>query len=312
MICTHAHNHPVRRRAFTLIELLVVIAIIAVLVGLLLPAVQKVREAANRAACTNNLKQIGLALHGFHDAHGYFPPAGVNGPFPQLGIPKGIRHGWVPFLLPHLEQTALHNQYRWDLTSSDPLNLQTATVPLKVLLCPSADTGRRKKDVYLHQFDLACKDYAATKGVDPVLAELGWIDRVGNYDGVMLINSLTRITDITDGASSTIIIAEDADQPKIWQAGWLLPGELVWCGPWIQFGGCDLTIQGSTDNGVSKPGRCAINCTNDKEVYSLHPGGANAVFADGSVHFLKASIDIRVLARLITRAGGEVVSANDY
>src|SRR5262249_27286802 len=100
--------------------------------------------------------------------------------------------------------------------------------------------------------------------------------------------------------------------PKTWQAGRLLPGELVWCGPWIQFGGCDLTIQGSTADGVSKPGSCAINCTNDQEVYSLHPSGANAVFADGSVHFLKASIDIRVLAGLITRAGGEVVSADDY
>jgi prepilin-type processing-associated H-X9-DG protein len=289
----------------------VVIAIIAVLIGLLLPAIQKVREAANRAACTNNLKQIGLALHSFHDSHGYFPPAGVWGPFPQLGIPKGIRHGWVAFLLPHLEQTALHNQYRWDLPISDPLNLQTATVPLKVLQCPSADTGRRR---YFppHEFGLACMDYAATKGVDPVLAERGWIAQVGNYDGVMFINSLTRIADITDGASSTIIIAEDADRPKIWQAGRLLPGELPSCGGWLQYGGCDLTIQGSTANGVSKPGRCAINCTNDQEVYSLHPGGANAVFAGGSVHFLKASIDIRVLAGLITRAGGEVVSADDY
>jgi prepilin-type processing-associated H-X9-DG protein len=154
-------------------------------------------------------------------------------------------------------------------------------------------------------------DYAATKGVDPVLAELGWIDPVGNYDGVMLINFLTRITDIKDGTSSTIIIAEDADRPKIWHAGTLLPGDLL-CGGWIQFGGCDLTIQGSTPDGVTKRGRCAINCTNDHEVYSLHPGGANAVFADGSVHFLKASIDIRILARLVTRAGGEVVSADEY
>jgi prepilin-type N-terminal cleavage/methylation domain-containing protein/prepilin-type processing-associated H-X9-DG protein len=300
-----------RRDGFTLIELLVVIAIIAVLIGLLVPAVQKVREAANRTACTNNLKQIGLALHDFHDAHGYFPPAGVNGPFPPLGIPPAIRHGWVPFLLPHLEQTALHKQYRWDLTSIDPLNLQTATAPLKVLLCPSADTYRRHLDIYGNGIYLACMDYAATKGVDPVLADRGWITQVGNYDGVMLINFLTRITDIKDGTSSTIIIAEDADRPKIWQAGRLLPGELA-CGGWIQFGGCDLAIQGATADGVSRPGRCAINCTNDREIYGLHPGGANAVFADGSVHFLRTGMDIRILARLVTRDGGEVVSGDDY
>src|SRR5262249_50412117 len=106
------------RKAFTLIELLVVIAIIAVLIGLLLPAVQKVREAANRVKCSNNLKQLGLGLHHFADVHdGRFPPAKVLGPAPQVGVPwPGIKHGMGVFLLPFIEQKDLYDLYRWDLS----------------------------------------------------------------------------------------------------------------------------------------------------------------------------------------------------
>src|SRR5216684_4370242 len=104
------------RRGFTLIELLVVIAIIGVLIGLLIPAVQKVREAANRMSCTNNLKQLGLAFHHFADAHaGRLPPAKVQGPAPQMGFPWPTSHGWGVFLLPYIERQDLANQHRWDL-----------------------------------------------------------------------------------------------------------------------------------------------------------------------------------------------------
>jgi prepilin-type N-terminal cleavage/methylation domain-containing protein/prepilin-type processing-associated H-X9-DG protein len=301
-----------RRSGFTLIELLVVIAIIGVLIGLLLPAIQKVREAANRMACANNLKQVGLALHNFENAHGRFPPGAVDGPFPQAGITTPTRHGWVAFVLPYLEQQAVYNQYRWDVSAGQPGQQAAETIQLKVLQCPSAQPNRLLNVAAYPGLTVACGDYFAITSVNPVLADLEYIDRVGNYQSAMAVNFMARITDLTDGTSQTILIAEDADRPRVWQAGRYMPNQAGACGGWAAPAGCQIELKGSTFDGVTRPGPCAINCTNQKEVYSLHPGGANLLFADGSVHFLKQTMVIRVFARLVTRAGGEVVSAGDY
>jgi prepilin-type N-terminal cleavage/methylation domain-containing protein/prepilin-type processing-associated H-X9-DG protein len=302
------------RKAFTLIELLVVIAIIGVLIGLLLPAAQQVREAANRVQCTNNLKQLGLALHHFADAHGgRFPPVKVLGPAPQLGVFSQTKHGPGVFLLPYLEQQPLYNQYRWDLGAGDEGNQPVGSAHVNVFQCPSAEPNRYMTFGAFEPYGGkgACGDYAPTEGVDPVMVDKGLIAPLANYKGALEKNVLTPIAAITDGTSNTLMLSEDAGRPRLWQAGKPGPDQAIqgcgWCGY-----NNPLLIQGSTADGQTRPGTCVLNCTNDGEVYSFHPGGANAAFADGSVRFLRAGMDVRVLAALVTRAGGEIVSDGDY
>jgi prepilin-type N-terminal cleavage/methylation domain-containing protein/prepilin-type processing-associated H-X9-DG protein len=302
-----------KRQGFTLIELLVVIAIIAVLIGLLLPAVQKVREAANRMACTNNLKNLGLALHHYENIYGKFPPVKVLGPAAQAGVLWPTNHGLGVFILPFIEQQNLAIQYHWDLNASDQGNQPVGSAHVKIFQCPSAEPDRYMTFGAFETYGGrgGCGDYAPTEGVAPVLAGKGLIDPIASYKGVLELNVLTPIAAITDGTANTILLAEDAGRPRAWRAGSAGEDQIIigcgWCGV-----NNPLTIRGSTPNGEARPGPCAINCTNDGELYSFHPGGANAVFADGSVHFLKAGMSIRVLAALVTRAGGEILPAGDY
>lgn len=298
------------RHGFTLVELLVVITIIGALVALLLPAVQAAREAARRAECQNNLKQISLALYQHHDTYGRFPPGWVQEPFtvPQGKIVGG--HGLFPFLLPYFEEVSLAEVYHWEFRCQGPENQPVATMQLKILQCPSAEPDRwvtvvEEPTNYGYEGRGACGDYTAVRDVDTRLVDLGLVDEAANYSGVLTKNYLTRLQDITDGTSQTILVTECAGRPEMWRAGRPIqeiyaPGG-AWVGPTLIFG------QGSSPDGATKPGPCAINCTNNREVYSFHPNGANTVFADSSLHFLNADIDIRIFARLVTRAGDEVV-----
>ena len=289
-----------------------VIAIIGVLIALLLPAVQMAREAARRMACSNKLKQIGLACHQHHDTYGMFPPGWVQAPFtvPQGEVIQG-GHGTFPFLLPFLEQEALARIYRWDKRAQGPENQPVATTQLKILQCPSAEPDRWVTAVEdPAQLQLRrpgrLRRLWGRPGHRYPSGGLGLVDRADNYQGVLTKNYLTRLADITDGASQTILVTEHAGRPTLWRAGRPVPGIYAIVAAWV--GSTHTFGQGSTPDGATKPGPCAINCTNDREVYSFHPGGASAVFADGSVHFLKASMDIRIFARLVTRAGGEVAT----
>jgi prepilin-type N-terminal cleavage/methylation domain-containing protein/prepilin-type processing-associated H-X9-DG protein len=314
-----------RRRAFTLIELLVVIAIIAVLIGLLLPAVQKVREAANRMSCANNLKQIGLALHHYHGDHGTFPPGAV-GPFAALPQFAGLKHhGLGTYLLPYLEQQALASRYRWDVSWFDPPNQPVVNTPLRIWQCPSARANRimdgslptvTPPPIELFNGTAACGDYAGMGVIDAGLADRGLIDppggprdERGHFEGAFPVNHTRRVADFLDGTSHTILMAECAGRPQLWRGRRQVPNLWLGGGAWasrnLLFG------RGATPDGTAFFGPCAVNCTNDREVYSFHPGGANVGFADGAVRFLRADLGIRVFARLVTRAGGEVVSADD-
>ncbi|MGI8980022.1 MAG: DUF1559 domain-containing protein [Pirellulaceae bacterium] len=316
-----------QRRGFTLVELLVVIAIIGVLIALLLPAVQAAREAARRMACSNNLKNLGLASHHYHGDQRIFPPGAVGplGPsFPQYAGLK--HHGLGTYLLPYLEQDTLFRQYRWDVSWFDPPNQPAVNTPLEMWRCPSAQVDRMMDGslptvtpppAELFNGTAACGDYAGMGTVDTGLARSGLIDPPGgprddrgHYEGVFPVNAARSLADIQDGTSHTILIAECAGRPQLWQGRRQVPSKWLSGGPWASRN--LLWCRGATPDGTGFFGPCAVNCTNDREVYSFHPTGANAVFADGHVQFLNATLDIRVFARLVTRAGGEVVSAGDF
>jgi prepilin-type N-terminal cleavage/methylation domain-containing protein/prepilin-type processing-associated H-X9-DG protein len=311
-------GHGRAPKGFTLIELLVVIAIIAVLISLLVPAVQKVRQAAARLQCQNNLKQIGLALHNYHDTYQTFP----NNIRPSSVL--SVRERWVTFLLPYLEQNALFSHYNPSLNWSDPANLPVTSQPLTLLQCPSTpNPDRLDGDPNAGWAPIvAVGDYASIYGIDPRLLSSGLVARGG--DGLISKTTKIRITDVLDGLSNTIHVTESAGRPDLYRQGLLVKPNAIEGGGWSR-PASEIWLVGSSADGVSLPGACAINCANgdDKgtayphpvygtdgtgQPYSFHLGGVNTLFGDGAVRFLHEAISIDTFAALVTRAGGETVT----
>jgi prepilin-type N-terminal cleavage/methylation domain-containing protein/prepilin-type processing-associated H-X9-DG protein len=302
-----------RRRGFTLIELLVVIAIIAILIGLLLPAVQKVREAAARAKCQNNLKQFGLAMHNYEGAYGKLPR---SRPFDLAGN----RMSWSIVVLDYVEQGNLERLYNKNVLWNTGTNATTGQTTIPLFVCPSVPDSTRRAAAgtgsaidglimgpsdYLVMHRLRHRFYTANGLTNPG----GTID----HDGALNQTSETPIVGITDGSSNTILVLEDGARPNWYVLGRsqnsLLPRPegFGWTDPDGGAGSMDGTdaVTGAI-NGGSGTGRCVMNCNNDSEPYSFHTGGMNVCMADGSGRFIRTTVSAAVFAALITAKAGDL------
>jgi prepilin-type N-terminal cleavage/methylation domain-containing protein/prepilin-type processing-associated H-X9-DG protein len=300
-----------RRFGFTLIELLVVIAIIAVLLGILLPAVQKVREAASRASCQNNLHQVGLALHSYHDSQGSFP-SGYLCPQPQTNPDyTSPGWGWAALLLPFVEQGNLAKQINFTLPVEDPSNFAARTTILKLYVCPSdRSTGvfsvYDKNNAALTQ--AATNSYAACHGVGVDLD-----DELDDFNGMFSRNSQVRFADVTDGTSNTLAIGER--------------GAFFTQSPWagaVSFGTTRITPGAPTINPTAIEdaptqvlAHIDVEMINDprgdpEDFFTPHTGVAMFLFVDGSVHAISTALALQTLQNLATRDGGEVVDPSAF
>jgi prepilin-type N-terminal cleavage/methylation domain-containing protein/prepilin-type processing-associated H-X9-DG protein len=296
-----SHRDGSQRAGFTLIELLVVIAIIAILIGLLLPAVQKVREAAARAQCSNNMKQLGLGLHNYHDVYKGFPPSR------QDNAAGNALYAWTYAVLPYIEQGPLYKRINfavaWSNTAvndADPGGVNSTPIP--VFLCPSAPEGRTGTN---HR---QMVDYPAINQVtrpNPFYTAFPMPASDPTYIGILGHNVKRKITAITDGSSNTLLLAESAGRNQTWVMGKMTStgGTTgAWANP-----DTAIVVTGFNTANSTLPGDCAVNCTNNNEIYAFHTGGANVLFGDGSVRFIRQGTSVNIVIPLTTRAIGEVV-----
>ena len=285
------------RPAFTLIELLVVIAIIAVLIALLLPAVQQAREAARRTQCSNNLKQIGLAIHNYHDTYSRLPLSSID--------PGHSRSGAFASILPYIDQANVYQRYDFSLGNSNPVNLTAVAQRITAYLCPSTPFRRPVPIRGCDANDRAPGTYAVCTGSDDPWGTTA--SGVPNNGAIVNSGSgSTSMRDMTDGTSSTFLGGESAwnfadytftSGPCNGQIRW---GFTYWSSPY------PLATAFSTKGPFNPKSRAGDN-NRLANFRSEHTGIVNMLFCDGSVKYLSENIDHSLLDKLATRAGGEVV-----
>jgi prepilin-type N-terminal cleavage/methylation domain-containing protein/prepilin-type processing-associated H-X9-DG protein len=324
-----------RRPAFTLIELLVVIAIIAVLIGLLLPAVQKVREAAARGQCANNLKQIGLALHNYHDTNATFPPGQWCPNITENGPTYHYNRGcWFQNILPHVEQDNLYQQITaWDQANLNTVHYMCAApgheTVLKTFMCPSdpnagkvmtqwngpgtgPSNGTPQSSQGFHGNYVLC---SGNDAFNPSYSPNG-----SNLNGIFYVHSQVRIVDIKDGTANTLLSSEINLVPDNLTGGGCCQGNDLRGRYYNSYFGDTMfttqqppntTVSDVTDLCLSQP---YAPCTqsNSQALHfarSRHTSGVNAGLADGSVRFISNNVNAQVYLNLGTRAGGEPSAA---
>jgi prepilin-type N-terminal cleavage/methylation domain-containing protein len=302
-----------RRAAFTLIELLVVIAVIAILVALLLPAVQQAREAARRAQCKNNLKQIGLALHNYHDAHRGFPPGWMQPEIPDVDGGFGERWAWKVFILPQLEQTGVYqalnvNQGGMPIPLADD---PRAREVLAVFLCPSDPGGSFNESYPDPNGNFYPKsNYPGVHGRGEEVSIA-----ISGETGLFGKASRVRMADITDGTSQTFAVGERDARSRGQGDFGALGDPFRHAAVWIRAMPRPGSITPTTQHGRSVTGICTdlpgstrvLNGPSSRGFGSAHVGGAHFLLADGSVRFIGESIDLATYGRLAHKSDGEVI-----
>jgi prepilin-type N-terminal cleavage/methylation domain-containing protein/prepilin-type processing-associated H-X9-DG protein len=297
-------------RAFTLIELLVVIAIIGILVALLLPAVQQAREAARRTQCKNNLKQLGIALHNYHDQHKVLPPGYVSD-YTSAGTDTGPGWGWASMLLPQIDQSPLFQSIDFSVAIEAPKHSTIRLTVLPALLCPSDDAAPKWPAM---QYDLS------TGTPTTKICDVGAANYVGVFgisepgiagEGLFFRDSAIAFRDVTDGLSNTLAIGERSH--RLGEATWVGsvtgarlagdPSDGIGGGPPEHGSGMVLGHTGER-HGPGDPHSEA------NQFYSRHPQGVHFLFGDGHVGFLIASMDYPTYLALSTRAGGEAINGS--
>jgi prepilin-type N-terminal cleavage/methylation domain-containing protein/prepilin-type processing-associated H-X9-DG protein len=320
------------RRAFTLIELLVVIAIISVLIALLLPAVQSAREAARRVSCVNNLKQLGIALQSYHDTMGAFPPGYLSLMDPVTFDNDGPGWGWAARALNQMEQSSLYNSINLVLGIEVPANQTARLTVVASFLCPT--------DAFIQTtFTVVDSTTTGTAAGAPicVVASSNYLGSVGSGDpsslypyiidaddgppgrdngnGMFYRNASVNLASVTDGTSQTFMVGERSQNLSrgtwtgaVTNAAVPLVALQAEAGLDPEGGGALVLSHTGEGHGPNSPSGLA----HGDQYWSLHPGGANFLFADGSVRFIKEQVGFTIFQALATRRGGEVLSSDQF